>query len=104
MAQPVDVDTLELMKRNLLCTQMLALDGTTNIAEDIGRQMIHYGRHVHLSEYAERLAAVTPADIMRVARAYFLDARPTFSVAGPSACLTSFDSAELVQRTAEQRF
>lgn len=67
-----DADTLRAatsLKSNLA----MALDGTSHVAEDIGRQLITYGRRIPLAEAFQRIDEVTPDDLMRVANRVIWD-------------------------------
>mmetsp|Transcript_9571 Transcript_9571/g.18626 ORF Transcript_9571/g.18626 Transcript_9571/m.18626 type:complete len:333 (-) Transcript_9571:250-1248(-) len=44
-----------------------ALDGTTALAEDIGRQLLVYGRRMHPVEFLRRLEAIDADEVKRVA-------------------------------------
>jgi processing peptidase subunit beta len=98
MEVPVDAALLERIKTHYKAAQLLLIDGTTNTAEDIGRQCIHFGRRVEPLEMMRRVDAVTAADVMRVARAYFADARPAVSVVGRPCHLTHFDPVRMLDR------
>lgn len=98
MEVPVREDLLRRIKIHYKAAQLLTIDGTTNTAEDIGRQCIHFGTRVEPLEMMRRVDAVTAEDVMRVARAYFADARPAVSVVGNPAHLTSFDPVRMLER------
>jgi len=49
------------------------LDGTTAIAEDIGRQLVTSGRRLTPKQIENAVDAVTPAEIKRVAQKYLWD-------------------------------
>ena len=98
METPVDAGLLSRIKTHYKAAQMLLIDGTTNTAEDIGRQCIHFGKRVEPLEMMRRVDAVTAEDVMRVARAYFADARPAVSVVGNPAHLTHFDPVRMLER------
>ena len=63
--------------KNLLKTLMLAqCDGTTAVCEDIGRQMLTYGRRIPLAEIDARIEAVTPEIMKKVMWEYVYDTDP----------------------------
>lgn len=63
--------------KNLLKTQMLAqLDGSTAICEDIGRQMLTYGRRIPLPEIDARIEAVDSVMLRKVVDHYVYDRDP----------------------------
>jgi len=60
--------------RNLLKTNMLLqLDGTTPVCEDIGRQMLCYGRRIPINELEARIESVDAETVRRVALKYIYD-------------------------------
>ncbi|XP_046841451.1 mitochondrial-processing peptidase subunit beta-like [Xenia sp. Carnegie-2017] len=60
--------------RNLLKTNMLfQLDGSTPICEDIGRQMLTYGRRIPLPELDKRIDMVDAKTVREVATKYLYD-------------------------------
>ncbi|RXK34711.1 mitochondrial-processing peptidase subunit beta [Tremella mesenterica] len=64
---------VERAKSQLKASLLLGLDGTTAIAEDIGRQMITTGKRYTPKEIGRYIDAVTPDDIRRVAQKYLWD-------------------------------
>uniref|UniRef100_A0A4D5RA49 Mitochondrial-processing peptidase subunit beta n=1 Tax=Scolopendra viridis TaxID=118503 RepID=A0A4D5RA49_SCOVI len=70
--------------KNLLKTNMLLqLDGSTPICEDIGRQLLCYGRRIPLTELEERIEAVTPEVVRDVCTQYIYDKCPAVAAIGP---------------------
>lgn len=70
--------------RNQLKTStMLQLDGTTPICEDIGRQMLIYGRRMPPAEFDARIDAVDANAVMRVGKKYIYDRCPAVAAIGP---------------------
>ncbi|PWN23797.1 putative MAS1-mitochondrial processing peptidase beta chain precursor [Microstroma glucosiphilum] len=64
---------VERAKSQLKASLLLGLDGSTAIAEDIGRQMVTAGKRKTPQEIETALEAITPADIKRVAQKYLWD-------------------------------
>ncbi|TYJ53981.1 mitochondrial-processing peptidase subunit beta [Cryptococcus floricola] len=64
---------VERAKSQLKASLLLGLDGTTAIAEDIGRQLITTGKRYTPREIESYVDAVTPAEIQRVAQKYLWD-------------------------------
>ncbi|TPX51634.1 hypothetical protein SeMB42_g00115 [Synchytrium endobioticum] len=60
-------------KNQLKTSLLLALDGTTPVAEDIGRQMLVYGKRLTPWEIDQLIEQVTVADVMKVAQEYVYD-------------------------------
>jgi mitochondrial-processing peptidase subunit beta len=55
---------VERAKAQLKASILLSLDGTTAIAEDIGRQIITTGRRMSPAEIERRIDAITENDVM----------------------------------------
>lgn len=70
--------------KNILRTNMLLqLDGSTPICEEIGRQLLVYGRRLPLSELEERIEAVSANVIRKVCMKHVYDKCPAISAVGP---------------------
>lgn len=69
---PTEVE-VERAKNQLKASLLLSLDGSTAIAEDIGRQLVTTGRRMSPKQIEHAVNAVTPADVQRVANAYLWD-------------------------------
>ncbi|KAF2354591.1 Peptidase M16 N-terminal [Trinorchestia longiramus] len=70
--------------KNMLRTNMLLqLDGTTPICEDIGRQILCYGRRIPFSELDARIAAVDSEVVREVCTKYIYDKCPVQVGVGP---------------------
>ena len=64
---------VERAKSQLKASLLLTLDGTTAIAEDIGRQLVTTGRRMSPKQIEFAVDAVTPEDIKAVAQKYLWD-------------------------------
>ncbi|CAK3755924.1 Mitochondrial-processing peptidase subunit beta [Lecanosticta acicola] len=72
----------ERAKQQLKASILLSLDGTTAVAEDIGRQIITTGRH-HSPEEVERIVgSITANDVMRFAQSKLWDRDIAISAVG----------------------
>jgi len=70
--------------KNLLKTNMLLqLDGSTPICEDIGRQILCYGRRIPIHEIEARIDAVNAKRIKDVCMKYIYDKCPAIAAIGP---------------------
>ncbi|XP_046400190.1 mitochondrial-processing peptidase subunit beta [Ischnura elegans] len=70
--------------KNLLKTNLLLqLDGTTPVCEDIGRQMLCYGRRIPLHEMERRIDSVNAQLVRDVAMKYIYDRCPAVAAVGP---------------------
>jgi processing peptidase subunit beta len=67
------LNEVERAKSQLKASLLLTLDGTTAIAEDIGRQLVTSGRRMTPKQIENAVDAVSPADIQRVAQKYLWD-------------------------------
>ncbi|WFC94089.1 mitochondrial processing peptidase [Malassezia brasiliensis] len=64
---------VERAKAQLKASLLLGLDGTTAIAEDIGRQLVTTGKRFTPQEIEASIDAVTPAELQHVAKKYIWD-------------------------------
>ncbi|XP_022750715.1 probable mitochondrial-processing peptidase subunit beta, mitochondrial isoform X2 [Durio zibethinus] len=62
---------------------MLHIDGTSPVAEDIGRQLLTYGRRIPFAELFARIDAVDPSTIKRVANRFIYDKDIAIAAMGP---------------------
>ncbi|EIN12467.1 hypothetical protein PUNSTDRAFT_141164 [Punctularia strigosozonata HHB-11173 SS5] len=69
---PTDVE-VERAKSQLKASLLLSLDGSTAVAEDIGRQLVTSGRRYTPKQIENAVDAVTTAEIQRVAQKYLWD-------------------------------
>lgn len=60
-------EEVERAKVNLKATMLMGLDGHSNVAEDIGRQLLTYGRRMTPAEIFSRIDAITVDDIKATA-------------------------------------
>lgn len=66
-------EEVERAKTNLKATMLMGLDGHSNVAEDIGRQLLTYGRRMTPAEIFSRIDSVTVADIKATAAKFIND-------------------------------
>jgi len=83
IANVVKESEVERAKLRMKSAIMMQLDGTTAVAEDIGRQLISYGRRMTPAEVFMRIDAITPSDVMRVAQDKLQDVDLAISAIGP---------------------
>lgn len=69
---PTQVE-VERAKAQLKASLLLGLDGTTAVAEDIGRQIVTTGKRFTPKEIARSIDSITVEDIQRVAKTYLWD-------------------------------
>lgn len=70
-------------KNQLKTNLLMQLDGTTPICEDIGRQMLAYGRRMTAFEIDARIEAIDAPTVRRVASKYLYDKDPALVGMGP---------------------
>ena len=70
-------------KQRLKSSLLLSLDGTTPIAEDIGRQILVHGQRKSPQEIAREIDSVTFADVKRVVQEYLYDQDLAVVAIGP---------------------
>ncbi|KAF8399575.1 hypothetical protein HHK36_015442 [Tetracentron sinense] len=62
---------------------LLHIDGTSPVAEDIGRQLLTYGRRIPFAELFARIDAVDASTIKRVANRFIFDRDIAIAAMGP---------------------
>jgi processing peptidase subunit beta len=82
---------VERAKSQIKTSMMLSLDGTTPIAEDIGRQLLIFGKRYTLQEMQEFVDAVTTDTVKRVCSEYLYDRCPVISAFGPIESLPDYN-------------
>ena len=79
----VDENLLQEAKNQLKMNMLAHLDGSTVICEDIGRQLLTYGRRIHPVEVLARIDAVDSKAVKAVANRYFFDRDHALAAIGP---------------------
>lgn len=69
-------------KSQLKASLLLGLDGSTAVAEDIGRQMVTAGKRFTPKEIETAIESITPETIQRVAKTYLWDADIALAATG----------------------
>ncbi|KFM80799.1 Mitochondrial-processing peptidase subunit beta, partial [Stegodyphus mimosarum] len=79
--------------KNLLMTNaLLLLDGSTPIFEDIGRQMLNYGRRIPMSEMEARIEMINADVVREVCSKYLKNKPPTIAAIGPISKLIDYET------------
>lgn len=79
----VSESEVERAKAQLKASILLSLDGTTAIAEDIGRQLVTTGRRMSPGEIERLIDAITEKDVMDFANRKLWDQDIAISAIGP---------------------
>jgi len=74
---------VERAKKQLKVDLLNQLDSTTLNCEDIGRQVVYYGRRVPLAELDARIDAVSARTVRDVCMKYVYDKCPAIASVGP---------------------
>eukprot|EP00759_Apiculatamorpha_spiralis_P012066 PhF_6_TR19157/c0_g1_i1/m.28173/K17732/PMPCB, MAS1; mitochondrial-processing peptidase subunit beta len=82
---------LEQAKVNYKAQLLMNNDGSTNVCEDIARQVHAYGRRVPIDEMFNRIDDVTPTNVMETLQHYFYARRPVLSAVGYCYMIPSYD-------------
>merc|ERR1711967_194959 len=69
-------------KAGLKYNMLLQMDGTSPLAEDIGRQLITFGRRMNIAETFARIDNIDHADLKRVAEKVIWDQEVAFAAVG----------------------
>merc|ERR1719322_2398973 len=77
----------DLLKTNML----LQLDGTTSVCEDIGRQMLCYGRRIPQNEMEARIDAVDADLVRQTCYNFVYDKCPVVAAVGPTENLPDYN-------------
>ena len=81
--EPLSEEELRHSKDHLKGATLLALEGSGQRMSSLARSHIYFGRHFTPEELIAMLEAVTPADVLALAREFFSPARLAASVVGP---------------------
>ncbi|KAJ1374313.1 Mitochondrial-processing peptidase subunit beta [Parelaphostrongylus tenuis] len=82
LANEVDTESVDCGKRTLLTNLLLMLDGSTPICEDIGRQLLCYGRRIPVPELELRIKAIDVETVRNACRKVFIDGQLATTVIG----------------------
>ncbi|KAG6503911.1 hypothetical protein ZIOFF_036235 [Zingiber officinale] len=78
-------------RNQLKASLQLHMDGTSPIAEDIGRQILTYGRRIPVAELFARIDAVDASTVKRVANRFIFDQDVALAALGPIQSLPDYN-------------
>ncbi|GKA66888.1 probable mitochondrial-processing peptidase subunit beta, mitochondrial [Tanacetum coccineum] len=84
-------DDVTRARNQLKSSLLLHVDGTSATAEDIGRQLLTYGRRIPKAELFARIDAVDAATIKRVANRFIFDQDLAIVASGPVKLLPDYN-------------
>ena len=82
---------VERAKTQLKANMLMQLDSHSQVAEDIGRQLLTYGRRMGVPEIFARINSITVADIQAAANKFLNDEDHALVAIGPVGQLPSYD-------------
>ena len=87
----VTEEDVERGKIALKATMLMGLDGNTNVCEDIGRQLLTYGRRMTPAEIFQRIEELTVDDVKAAAYKVFHDKDHAMAAVGGIEGLPSYE-------------
>lgn len=78
-------------RNQLKSSLLLHIDGTSPVAEDIGRQLLTYGRRIPFAELIARIDAVDASTVKRVANRFIFDREIAIAAMGPIQSLPDYN-------------
>jgi len=83
LCKEVSDGEVERAKNQLKASMLFQNDGTTAVCEEIGRQMLTYGRRMYAAELDARIDSITTDQVKSVSRKYLYDKDPVVIGVGP---------------------
>ncbi|OAY82345.1 probable mitochondrial-processing peptidase subunit beta, mitochondrial [Ananas comosus] len=87
----VSEDDVTRARNQLKSSLQLHIDGTSPVAEDIGRQLLTYGRRIPVAELFARIDAVDASTVKRVANRFIFDQDVAVAAMGPIQSLPDYN-------------
>ncbi|KAK9090857.1 hypothetical protein Sjap_024034 [Stephania japonica] len=87
----VSEDDVTRARNQMKSSLLLHIDGTSPVAEDIGRQLLTYGRRIPFTELFARIDAVDAKTVKRVANRFIFDKDVAISAMEPIQSLPDYN-------------
>jgi processing peptidase subunit beta len=91
ITQTLSDEEFQRAKNQLKVQTLLHLDGTTNVADDIGRQVLYFGNRIPIATLFEQIDGLTKQDIIGVAHEYIYDKDPVVAAIGDLRNVPEYD-------------
>ncbi|KAG6492721.1 probable mitochondrial-processing peptidase subunit beta, mitochondrial [Zingiber officinale] len=91
LSYKVSEDDVTRARNQLKSSLQLHIDGSSPIAEDIGRQILTYGRRIPVAELFARIDAVDASTVKRVANRFIFDQDVALAAMGPIQTLPDYN-------------
>lgn len=91
LVDTVSAEDVERAKIALKATMLMGLDGNTNVCEDIGRQLLTYGRRMTPAEIFQRIEELSVDDVKAAAHKVFHDKDHAMAAVGGIEGLPSYE-------------
>ena len=95
VAGGITPEEFERARAQLKANTLMALESSAARAEQLARQLLVFGRIVPLEELVEKLDAVTPEDVTRMANSLLATGAPTVSAVGPLKAVPDYESIKV---------
>ena len=91
LVDTISAEDVERAKIALKATMLMGLDGNTNVCEDIGRQLLTYGRRMTPAEIFQRIEELSVDDVKAAAHKVFHDKDHAMAAVGGIEGLPSYE-------------
>lgn len=92
MIHSVTEEELILAKKQVRTSLLMGQESTYSRAEDVGRHMLCFGRHLTIEEILEKVDATTTSDIQQLMEKLLKNSKPTLAAIGNIGRLESYET------------